>query len=280
MLAMYLTFLALSSLMGSTLSEEVDKLLEKKGYVGKNRVERVKRAASGNIIEYSVTVSDVRNWFKKNIWYFLPVFHFVPIIAFCVRHISYEDKGEKFFQDWLEFLIGNEYVVACSEEEIESIHTIEEELKNLKGDKIGKFLSKIGVIINVSETIEEQDEDLEEYEDTEFEEEDTLEQEELEDEELEQHPDVSSIEITINTSLGSKKFYRVIDSKKRGSRGKSQEDETVDKIMDCLDREFDCADQRIDKAMDCLDRALDSADERIDKVMDKVDKALEKILKL
>lgn len=300
MIMLYLTLLFVAAVTDYILKEDIKKLLEKKGYVDKDRLERTERLASGNTIEYHVTKKDVLNWFKRNIWTFIPVVHLFIIGACFIRVEAYDSDAEDFYAKWIERLIAKEKVVPCNEEEIKNIHMIEEELSSIRNEKITNFLNKIGINININytESIEEDtleedmfDEDLFEEELDEEESEKLMEEVLDEEEEKEQEEDdsKSTIEINISTPFGKKKYYRVIDSKKYGrSNLSSTEEDMVDKIMNSLDQVFDKADQKIDRAMsrteqkidramDKVDKKFDQFDEGFDRKMDKFDRKIDKI---
>lgn len=304
---MYLFFLVLSAMMGTSLNKDIEKLLEEKGYVDKSRIERVKRVASGNIVEYKFTKEDVIIWLKKNIWYFLPIWHVIYILAFYFRYFIYEGKAQDFFGNYLDFLIENDdAIIACSEDKIKHIHEIEEELATLKKEKRKEFLEKIGIEFNFVEVEEDVDDDLEEEQDEDLEDnlddfmDDEIEEEQDVEDDLEKS-DGTSIKIKICTPLGNKTFYRVIGAHKKENDdnfSKEKESEEITKNLNNAEKDFyqsmDENEQEMNLRMDEVNQSFDEIDaqldgsgdegdlemDEVDQILDEIDEMFEKRLKL
>ncbi len=290
MVMLYLIGFLLSLFINLALNEGKSDYLESKGYILKNRLEKIKRCASGNIVEYSLTKEDILSKILDNLICFIPGFNFIYSIAMVLKLEHYKDDDENMWRKSFQKMLDKEEIVNISKEEYEQVHMIEDELKRLRKEKIVDFLTNLGIDIKISEIEEDEENALDspEFED-EFEEEfddEFEEDEELEEEEedyVDELGDQSTIEIKINTPCGTKRYYRVIDSRRKKIHVEvDPEEDDLDRIMGVLDRVFDRADRKIDQALDAVDKkvdtTLDKFDQTTDKVIDKIDSVTDTVV--
>ena len=294
--------IVLSLAWNKRLKDDLDELLESIDYIDKYRLEKANRCAMGNNIEDVITSEDIFNFLKRNWICFVPAVNYLLVMLTYFKWGIYYNNSEEFYRRKVEKMSEKGLIVPCSKEEYEHVKAIEDELVKIRKQKITDFFTNLGE----DEEAEEEDKKGHEKVEDPIMEEETL---EIKEEELKEDlTDKSTIEINIKTPFGDKKYYRVIDSRKREEKV-DPEDEALDKIMGYLDRIFDAADRKIDKAMESVDKkadqafdaadlafdkldkkidkveqkadaAIDRIDEATDKALEKVDKALEKILKL
>lgn len=260
-------------ILDKSLKMNLKEELESRGLVYKNRFERYKRCTSGNNIDLRISKKDVFNFFKENILYFVPVVNlaFILFFAFSVRGFSYgESYQNRFFSDWINFLISLDMVVPCSEEELDCIRDVENDTKQMVVEKVMKFLNTIG--IEIKNTLEEEIE--------------------VKPEEKEEVTS-SSIEINISTPSGNKKYYHVFDFGIDGNLNSNEEE--LNRIIESLNHAFERADNMINQAIEQdsgniekyfeeIDETFDKMDREIDQTFEEVDQQLdrlaEKVLKL